>query len=130
MIGVVVLSQGPLGREFLTAAEQVVGLQENVHALCLDWNDDVGTCGGKIRKAIGGADDGDGVIVLTDMVGGTPCNLATAAMADPGVAVVTGINLPMLIKVLTCRQGNDLATTAAAAEETGRKHIQLAGGQR
>ncbi len=129
MIGVVILSQGPLGREFLAAAEQIVGRQKNVAAVCLDWNDETSTCGDKIRQAVEETNDGDGVIVLTDMVGATPCNLATNAVAGPDVAVVTGINLPMLIKVLTSRDEGNLSATATAAEETGRKHITRAPAQ-
>lgn len=126
MIGVVILSQGPLGREFLTAAEHVVGPQENVQPVCLGWNDGVVDCGDQIRAAIAKVDTGDGVVILADMLGGTPCNLATAALDGPNVAVIAGLNLPMLLKLLTSRSGGDLSAIATAVTETGRKHIQRA----
>lgn len=126
MIGVIILSQGALGREFLNAAEHVLGRQSNVRAVCLDWNEELGTCGERIRSAIKDVDTGSGVVILTDMLGGTPCNAATAELDGPNIAVIAGLNLPMLLKLLTSRNGSDLAAVAAAAEDTGRKHIRRA----
>ncbi len=126
MIGVVIVSQGALGQEFLAAAEHVVGVQSEVCAVCLDWNSEVGECGKHIHQAVVDVDSGGGVIIVADMMGGTPCNLAIAEMSGPNIEVIAGLNLPMLLKLLTCRDNTDIKAIAAAVEETGRTHIRRA----
>ncbi len=126
MIGVVIVSQGGLGREFLTAAEHVVGPQQRVSAVCLDWNSEISDCGDRIHQAVADVDGGDGVIIVADMMGGTPCNLAIAEMHGPDIEVIAGLNLAMLLKLLTSRDNRDVAAVAAAVEEAGRKHIRRA----
>jgi len=126
MIGVVIVSQGALGGEFLAAAEHVVGPQQHVCAVCLDWNSEVSDCGNRIHQAVADVDDGDGVIIVADMIGGTPCNLAIAETRRPDIEVIAGLNLPMLLKLLTSRDSHDVNAVAAAVEETGRKHIRRA----
>jgi len=126
MIGVVIVSQGGLGKEFLSAAEHVVGPQSGVCAVCLDWNSEVGECGKHIHQAVVDVDSGDGVIIVADMMGGTPCNLAVAEMSGPEVEVIGGLNLPMLLKLLTSRDSSDIKATASAVEQTGRTHIRRA----
>lgn len=126
MIGVVIVSQGGLGQEFLSAAEHVVGPQKGVSAVCLDWNSEVGECGQRIHQAVVDVDSGDGVIIVADMMGGTPCNLAIAEMSGPEVEVIGGLNLPMLLKLLTTRDSSDIKATASAVEQTGRTHIRRA----
>ena len=126
MIGVVIVSQGALGREFLAAAEHVVGPQSGVCAVCLDWNSEVGECGKHIHDAVAEVDSGGGVIIVADMMGGTPCNLAIAEMRGPDVEVIAGLNLPMLLKLLTTRDNDNITAIAIAVEETGRTHIRRA----
>jgi mannose PTS system EIIA component len=127
MIGVVVVSQGALSREFVAAAEHVVGPQKNIAAVCLDWNSEVGECGNRIHEAVTQVDRGAGVIIVADMMGGTPCNLAVAEMRSSNVEVIAGLNLPMLLKLLTTREGGDVARVADAVEQTGRAHIRRVG---
>lgn len=126
MIGVVLVTHGRLAEEFVGALEHVVGVQDQMMAICIESDDDIEACRSEILAGVAEVDTGDGVILLTDMFGGTPSNLAISVMEQANVEVVAGINLPMLIKLATSRDGNSLAEVAICAQEAGRKYINVA----
>jgi len=126
MIGLVVVTHGRLAEEFLSAAEHVVGPQERVKAVSIGPDDDMEKRRGDILNAAKEVDDGDGVIILTDMFGGTPSNLAISVMEKANAEVVAGVNLPMLIKLASVRADGDLQDAVKAAHEAGRKYINVA----
>ncbi|MFZ5610022.1 MAG: PTS sugar transporter subunit IIA [Pseudomonadota bacterium] len=126
MIGLVVVTHGRLAEEFIAAMEHVVGPQEGVRAICIGPDDDMERRRGDIQGAVETVDRGQGVILLTDMFGGTPSNLAISLMDRPDVEVIAGINLPMLIKLASVRGQADLKSAVTAAEESGRKYINVA----
>ena len=126
MIGLVLVTHGRLAEEFVAAMEHVVGHQDQVRAIAIGPDDDMEERRLEIVAAVEEVDSGDGVIVLTDMFGGTPSNLAISMLGKGNLEVVAGINLPMLIKLASVRDGNDLATAVAAAQEAGRRYINVA----
>lgn len=126
MIGVVVVTHGGLADEFVAATEHVVGRQKNLRAVGIVADDDMELKRTQILKAVQDVDDGHGVIVLTDMFGGTPSNLAISIMDRAKVEVIAGVNLPMLIKLTGVRGQNDLAAAVVAAQDAGRKYINVA----
>ncbi|MGD8326091.1 MAG: PTS sugar transporter subunit IIA [Sphingomonadales bacterium] len=126
MIGLVFVTHGRLAEEFLAAVEHVVGPQNAVQTICIGPDDDMEKRRDEIAAAIEEVDEGKGVILLTDMFGGTPSNLATTLMDRPDVDVIAGINLPMLIKLAQVRQNVTLDEAVAAAEEYGHKYINVA----
>ncbi|MFQ5564483.1 MAG: PTS sugar transporter subunit IIA [Parvularculaceae bacterium] len=126
MIGLVVVTHGRLAEEFLAAAEHVVGPQERIKAVCIGPDDDMEKRREDILKAARDVNSGDGVIILTDMFGGTPSNLAISVMEKANAEVVAGVNLPMLIKLASIRADKDLSAAVAAAHDAGRKYINVA----
>ena len=126
MIGLVLVTHGRLAEEFVAATEHVVGRQANIRAVCIGADDDMERRRKDIIAAIGDVDDGNGVILLTDMFGGTPSNLAISVMDQAKVEVVAGMNLPMLIKLASVRDQNSLAEAVALAQDAGRKYINVA----
>lgn len=126
MIGLVVVTHGRLAEEFLSATEHVVGPQEQIRAVSIGPDDDMEKRRADILEAAQTVDTGDGVIILTDMFGGTPSNLAIAVMEKANAEVVAGVNLPMLIKLATVRSDGDLDEAVKAAHEAGRKYINVA----
>ncbi|WP_119421353.1 PTS sugar transporter subunit IIA [Desertibaculum subflavum] len=126
MIGVVVVTHGRLAEEFIAATEHVVGKQKGMRAVCIGPDDDMEQRRQEILQAIGEVDTGAGTIVLTDMFGGTPSNLAISTMERANVEVIAGVNLPMLIKLASVRQNGSIATAVAAAQDAGRKYINVA----
>ena len=126
MIGLVLVTHGRLAEEFVAATEHVVGRQANIRAVCIGADDDMELRRKDIIAAIGDVDDGHGVILLTDMFGGTPSNLAISLLDRTNVEVIAGINLPMMIKLAKVRQDADLAEAVAKAQESGRKYINVA----
>jgi mannose PTS system EIIA component len=126
MIGLVLVTHGRLAVEFVAALEHVVGPQERVRPVCIGADDDIEGRRAEIVSAIREVDDGAGVVVLTDMFGGTPSNLAISTMDRKGVEVIAGVNLPMLIKLASVRATEPLAEAVAAAQEAGRKYINVA----
>jgi len=125
-IGLVIVSHGALGAAMLDALEHIVGTQPRAEAIGIGPDDDVAQRRTEILSAIEAADSGKGVIVMTDMFGGTPSNLALAALSRDSVEVVAGVNLPMLIKFASVRSGHSLAEAIAAVQEAGRKYINVA----
>lgn len=126
MIGMVLVTHGRLADEFLAALEHVVGPQEQTAAVCIGPDDDMEQRRKEIMDRVEAVNNGDGVVVLTDMFGGTPSNLAISIMDRAKVEVVAGINLPMLIKLAAARQDGDLPAAVASAQEAGRKYINIA----
>ena len=126
MIGLVLVTHGNLAEEFRAAMEHVVGPQDQVETICIGADDDMDMRRSDIIKAVDQVDGGDGVVLLTDMFGGTPSNLAISIMERGNVEVIAGVNLPMLIKLASIRHEDDLATAVDKAKESGRKYINVA----
>lgn len=126
MIGLVLVTHGRLAVELRSAMEHVVGRQENVAAVCIGADDDNERRRAEIHAAIETVDRGDGVVMLTDMFGGTPSNLCISQMARPGIEVLAGVNLPMLVKLAKVRYLMPLAEAVACAQAAGRKYITSA----
>lgn len=126
MIGLVIVTHGKLAEEFVAAMEHVVGPQSQVTPICIGPEDDVSQRRQDILKATAENDTGDGVILLTDMFGGTPSNLAISIMDKAKVEVIAGVNLPMLIKLASVRARQSLEDAVACAQEAGRKYISVA----
>lgn len=126
MIGLVLVTHGRLAVEFVTAMEHVVGPQTAIEAICIGPEDDMEARRADIAAAIAKVDSGNGVIVLTDLFGGTPSNLAISLMDVGRVEVIAGINLPMLIRLESARRRMKVVEAVAAAREAGRKYISVA----
>ncbi len=126
MIGLVLVTHGRLAIEFRAALEHVVGPQKRIETVSIGPDDDIECRRKDILDAIRTADDGAGVLVLTDMFGGTPSNLAISAMEVARIDVVAGFNLPMLIKLASVRETATLSEAATQAQEAGRKYISIA----
>lgn len=128
MIGVVLATHGEIGRALIGAMEMIVGAQPRVSALSLQIADSLEDTTARLQRTMTGADEGDGVLVLTDMLGGTPSNLCLALIGGPRpVEVVSGVSLPMLLKAVQARRESDLCETAAAVRKVGRNAIIVAG---
>ncbi|RDD60337.1 PTS sugar transporter subunit IIA [Ferruginivarius sediminum] len=126
MIGMVLVTHGRLAEEFVSALEHVVGEQSQIEAVCIGPDDDMEERRQAIIDSVARVDDGDGVVILTDMFGGTPSNLAMSVLGRGRVEVIAGINLPMLIKLASLRGSEPLATAVVRAQEAGRKYINVA----
>ena len=126
MIGLVLVTHGRLADEFVTAMEHVVGKQERVATVAIGPDDDMEGRRDDIAAAIAAVDAGRGVIVLTDLFGGTPSNLAISLMERGRVEVIAGINLPMLIRLASARKAMKVVEAVSAAREAGRKYISVA----
>ncbi|ACJ00239.1 MULTISPECIES: PTS sugar transporter subunit IIA [Rhodospirillales] len=126
MIGLVLVTHGRLAEEFIAALEHVVGPQEKVRAVCIGADDDMEKRREEILAKVGECDSGRGVVVLTDMFGGTPSNLAISILDRARVEVIAGVNLPMLIKLASVRKTETMKNTVQAAQDAGRKYINVA----
>lgn len=126
MIGLVLVTHGKLAEGFIAATEHVVGPQANIKAVCIGPDDDMEQRRDEIMRVVAEVDTGDGVIVLTDMFGGTPSNLAISLLDKGNIEVIAGMNLPMLIKLASARETESLADAVAQAQESGRKYINVA----
>ena len=126
MIGMILVTHGRLAEELIAALEHVVGPQDSIAAICIGPDDDMEQHRQKIMEQTRETDDGDGVVLLTDMFGGTPSNLAISVMDKVNVEVIAGVNLPMLIKLTSVRDSLPLAEAVASAQEAGRKYINIA----
>ncbi len=130
MIGIVVVTHGQLARELVAAAEMIVGEIPNVTAVSIGWHESPDDAQREIADAIGRAESGKGTVVLTDMFGGTPSNLSMTFLEKGRVEVVTGVNLPILIRLASLREeeeGDDLLELATEAAREGKDSIYLAG---
>lgn len=126
MIGIILVTHGHLAEEFVAAMEHVVGKQEGVATICIGANDDMEKRRADIRKAIDKVDTGSGAILLTDLFGGTPSNLAISLLEAGRTEVIAGTNLPMLIRLAGARKDLPLQRAAEAAREAGRNYITVA----
>ena len=126
MIGLVLVTHGNLAVEFVTAMEHVVGKQVQVAPICIGPEDDMESRRADIASAIASVESGRGVIILTDLFGGTPSNLAISLLEMGKVEVIAGINLPMLIRLESARKSMRVVNAVAAAREAGRKYITVA----
>jgi PTS system mannose-specific IIA component len=126
VIGVVVVTHGQLATELVNAAEMIVGDLPHFTAVSIGWHDDVNDAREDIAKAIERVRGEDGVLLLTDMFGGTPSNLGMTFLAKDRLEVITGVNLPMLIKLAGSRQSTDLTAVAKEMQEHGRNAIWVA----
>lgn len=126
MIGLVLVTHGNLALEFISAMQHVVGKQENVEAVCIGPEDDMEMRRAEILEKVSKVDSGSGVVVLTDMFGGTPSNLAISIMDRANVEILAGMNLPMLIKIASLRKDKSMKETVEGAQEAGKKYINIA----
>jgi PTS system mannose-specific IIA component len=126
MIGIVLVTHGRLATEFVAALEPVVGPQTQIAAVCIGPDDDMEQRRQEILTSIAEVNTGDGAVLLTDMFGGTPSNLAISVMDRARIEVIAGINLPMLIKLASLRQTESLERSVIGAQEAGRKYINVA----
>ncbi len=126
MIGLVLVTHGRLAQEFIAATEHVVGKQTQIIAINIEPDDDMEKRREEIAEAIKKVNKGQGVIILTDMFGGTPSNIAISLMGDKDVEVIAGINLPMMIKLVSIRKEKPLSEAVMEAQESGRKYINVA----
>jgi len=126
MIGLVIVTHGQLATELRRATEHVVGPQDNMEAICIGPDDDMERRRDDIRAAVKRVDDDNGVILLTDMFGGTPSNLAISMLSDGKVEVLAGVNLPMLIKLSEARRTTNLEEAAEKARDAGQRYIAIA----
>lgn len=126
MIGLILVTHGRLAEEFVAAMQHVVGRQEAVRTVCIGPNDDMEARRAEIAAAVTEVDAGQGVIILTDLFGGTPSNLAISLMQKGKVEVIAGINLPMLIRLAKARGCMELSRAVVAARDAGRNYITIA----
>lgn len=126
MIGMILVTHGRLAEEFVHAMEHVVGTQSNIATVCIGPHDDMEARRKEIAKAIKQVDSGRGTVILTDLFGGTPSNLAISLLQRGKTEVIAGINLPMLIRLAGARKDMDLAAAASAARDAGRNYITIA----
>ena len=127
MIGGVVVAHENLAKELLNVASVIVGTPHNVTAVSIGWQEDVEDAKQQIKNAIKKVDTGSGVLMMTDMFGGTPSNLCLSFLQEHHIEVVTGVNLPMLIKFLGLRDETDLEQVAQKIKEQGKRSISVAG---
>ena len=126
MIGLVLVTHGRLADELINALEHVVGSQKNIASVCIGPDDDMERRRSDILKSVKKVNDGAGVVVLTDMFGGTPSNLAISIMVKVPIEVIAGVNLPMLVKLASIRKTLNLGEAVARAQEAGKKYINIA----
>jgi PTS system mannose-specific IIA component len=123
----VIVTHGQLATELLAAAEMIIGPVAHIAAISIGWHDDVDAARDEIERAIARVSEGRGVLILTDMFGGTPTNIASMFFAEGEVEVVTGVNLPMVIKLASQAEAEPLAIVAGRVRDQGRQAIYLAG---
>ena len=126
MIGIIIVTHGALAREFIAVAEHVVGKQTHIVPICIGPEDDIDARRQEIVAAVASVDTGAGVVIVTDMFGGTPSNLAISVMVPNSIEVVAGVNVPMLIKLISIRSTMPLVSAINAAQDAGRKYINVA----
>jgi PTS system mannose-specific IIA component len=126
MVGVVLVTHPQLGEEFVRSAEMICGKMVRVLPVSIDTRKEVEELRRGIAEAVKKVDDGDGVLILTDMFGGTPSNMSLAFLQEGKVEVLSGLNLPMMIKLSNCREGRSLNELAKLVKEAGQKSINLA----
>jgi PTS system mannose-specific IIA component len=126
MIGALVVTHGHLAQELLAAAEMIVGEISHIQGVSIGWHDDVNDARREIEKRITEVDTGTGVLLLTDMFGGTPSNIAFSFTEAGKIEVITGVNLPMILKIANQKDGDTLVELSCAVRDQGRSHITMA----
>lgn len=126
MIGIILVTHGALAREFMAVAEHVVGKQTHIVPICIGPEDDIDARRQEIVAAVDSVNQGAGVVIVTDMFGGTPSNLAISVMVPGSIEVVAGVNVPMLIKLISVRGSMPIVAAINAAQDAGRKYINVA----
>jgi len=126
MIGLIIITHGNLGQEMLAALEHVLGPQRNAKAIAIGPHDDIEERRQHLLQEVKAVEGGQGVVIFTDMFGGTPSNLAISLLHEKGLEVIAGVNLPMLIKFVSLRQTDPLDKVITEAQEAGRKYINVA----
>ena len=126
MLGLVLVTHGNLAKEFVSAMQHVAGTQEQIDTVCIGPDDNMETRRDEILHKVEQVNTGEGTIVLTDLFGGTPSNLAISIMDKAKVEILAGVNLPMLIKIASLRKTKSLKETAIGAQEAGKKYINIA----
>ena len=126
MIGIILVPHGRLAEEFLAALVHVVGPQQQIAAVCIGADDDMEARRAEILEQVKAVDRGQGVVLLTDMFGGTPSNLAISVLDHGNLEVIAGVNLPMLIKLAGVRGSSGIENALAQAQDAGRKYINVA----
>ena len=127
MVGAVIVTHGQLARELLDATERIVGRTESIAAVSIDWDDDVAVARQQIQETIQTVDTGGGVLIFTDMFGGTPTNVSLAFLEKDEVEIITGVNLPMLIKLTSLQNASEsLLGIAQQVREWGQKSVYVA----
>lgn len=126
MIGIILVTHGKLAEEFVKIVEHIMGRQERLATVCIEPNDDMEKCREAILAAVENVDKGRGVVILTDMFGGTPSNLSISVMNNDAIEVLAGLNLPMLIKLVSVRNALPLSQAVLQAQESGRKYVNIA----
>ena len=126
MLGLVLVTHGNLAKEFVSAMQHVVGKQEQIETVCIGPEDNMEERRGEILSKVEKVNTGEGTIVLTDLFGGTPSNLAISIMDRAKVEILAGVNLPMLIKIASLRKEKNLKDTVLGAQEAGKKYINIA----
>jgi PTS system mannose-specific IIA component len=126
MIGALVVTHGHLGQELVAAAEMIVGEISHIKAVSIGWHDDVNDAHNDIERRIAEVESGSGVLILTDMFGGTPSNIALSFHEPGKVDVLTGVNLPMIIKIASQKEGDTLSSLARMVRDQGRSSISMA----
>lgn len=127
LVGGVIVSHGHLGSEFLATAEMILGPISHMTAASIDWHDDVDVARNELERAIARVSRGRGVLLMTDMFGGAPTDIASMLLDDPAVEVVSGVNLPMVLKLAEQQPNTSLAEIAKAVRDSGKDGIYLAG---
>ena len=126
MLGLVLVTHGNLAKEFVSAMQHVVGKQEQIETVCIGPEDNMEERRGEILSKVEKVNTGEGTIVLTDLFGGTPSNLAISIMDKAKVEILAVVNLPMLIKIASLRKEKNLKDTVLGAQEAGKKYINIA----
>ena len=126
MIGIIIVAHGDLAKSLKSAVEHVVGKQENIKAICINPNDNMDARRQNVIEAIDELDTGSGVIILTDLFGGTPSNMAIGALGIRNAEVIAGVNLPMLVKLVSVRSTKSVKEAVQMAQNAGRKYIHVA----
>ncbi len=126
MIGGIIVSHGKLAEELLNALTIILGEVVNMKAISIGWYDDVEDSKRKINQSLKAVDQKNGVLIFTDMFGGTPSNLSFSFLKDDRIEIITGVNLPMLIKFVSLQRSNKLKEVAKKVVEQGKKNIHLA----
>lgn len=127
VVGTVLVTHGSLGEELVAVAEKIVGKLPHIMAVSVGWHNDVEDAKARIEESISKVDQGKGVIILTDMFGGTPSNVAMSLMSAQKVDVVTGVNLPMVVKLGSQKGDETLSKLATTIRDLGKRQIARAG---